>query len=280
MKTYALLFLPLALVTLVGCKGGSEPQDSNAKIDTVVVPVDTLMLEQRTGEQCYRLDAREEGFEEIREQRSYDIWWPADDHPLLQREILEYAFGKDAKDFDAAAKAFLEKSDLMGFIDRDPVKVKASKDFVANDFSYIEVATEKTGRVYSFLVQITEYGFGAAHPLGAVGYINYDVRQKKIIRLSDLMDTANLSPMVRQAMQTLPENKEVLDCVFSKSDVYATDAFTLDLEKGEILMVYNEYEIGPYACGVLKIHLPIAWLSERVQLTSYAKELFHILTVA
>ena len=84
----------------------------------------------------------------------------------------------------------------------------------------------------------------------------------------------------KKQASVLPENKEVLDCVFSKNDVYASRVFTIDLEKGEILMVYNEYEIGPYACGVMKIHLPIAWLSERVQQTPYAKDLFHILTVA
>ncbi len=278
-KTIFLLFA--SAFAFVACKGGGESRDTHAVVDTIVESVDTLMLVQRSGNQCYKLDARDEGFdEEIMEERSYHISWPSDDHPLLQREILKYSFGDDAKDFDAAAKNFLESSDLMGFIDRDPEKVKATNGFVANDFDYIGVEPEYTGRIYAFCVQITEYGFGAAHPLGAVGYINYDVRQKRVVHLSDLLDTTNLSPVVRQAMMTLPENKEVLDCVFSKNDVYASRVFTIDLEKGEILMVYNEYEIGPYACGVMKIHLPIAWLSEHVQLTPYAKDLFHILTVA
>ena len=262
-------------MAFAACQGSQEPQDSSKQTDTIVAQDETLVLEQRTGERCYSIDY--EGItEKILKRHRYYINWPSDDHPVLQRAILENAFGKGAKDFDEAAEQFLASSDIDGFKDLKATVVKETKNFEPNDYRDIQVICENEKRFYSFRVTIDEYGFGAAHPNAAVNYINYDIREKRLIQLSDLMDTTRLSSIARKALRSLPENKETLECVYSKDDIYASSIFTIDLDKNEIILVYEPYDIGPYACGILQIHLPVGWLSQELQLTPYCNELFHL----
>ena len=276
MKKRTVFYLLSVAVAFAACQGSQEPQDCTKQTDTIVAQDETLVLEQRSGERCYTMDYEEEMFGRPREQRSYYISWPSDDHPVLQRAILENVFGKGAKDFDAAAEQFLANSAIDGFEDHKAYVVKETKNFEPNDYCNIRVICENDKRFYSFLVTIEEYGFGAAHPNAAVNYINYDIREKRLIQLSDLMDTTHLSSIARKALKSLPENKETLECVYSKDDIYASSIFTIDLDKNEIILVYEPYDIGPYACGILQIHLPVAWLSQELQLTPYCNELFHL----
>lgn len=272
----ALFCILLAAVALTACNGKGKGADSILAVDTLTDNVDTLQMEKRTAAKYYKLETGEEMFGTVVDCRSYDIMWPTGDHPILQQALLNILFGNETTDFDKAAQKFLKSTDLYGLTDDKPIEITDGSNNNVNNFCHKEMECLTSAPMYVFLISEATYGFGAAHPLSNLQYVNYDIREDRIVTLTDLMDTTHLADAVRKAAATLPENADILDCLFDIKNVYASDNVCIDLENAQLVMQYNIYEIGPYACGTINIRLPIAWLAHHVRLTDYCKQLFDL----
>ena len=81
-----------------------------------------------------------------------------------------------------------------------------------------------------------------------------------------------------RAIEDLTVNKEVCDCLYdgykNGETIIVPDNFFIDSTRSTITVVFQQYDIAPYACGLPSVVMPIFWLSKHTELTPYAKKLF------
>ena len=100
-----------------------------------------------------------------------------------------------------------------------------------------------------------------------------------MVHLNDLVDTSKLGEIVVRAIEDLVVNKDVQECLFDEyrnvEKMPVADNFFIDSTRSTITLVYQQYDITPYACGLPSVVMPIFWLSKHTELTPYAKKLFN-----
>jgi len=104
---------------------------------------------------------------------------------------------------------------------------------------------------------------GGAHGNYAGIYYNYDVANKKLLKLDDVIaiDSNSLQKILEQCFRkdyNLPESKPLTEIIFEKQ-LATTDNFYIT-EKG-LGFLYNPYEIASYAQGQMEVFVPYNLLS-------------------
>ena len=136
----------------------------------------------------------------------------------------------------------------------------------------------RDSNLVTMLVTSDTYMAYAAHGLYMIDYVVMDLDTKKIVHLNDLVDTAQLGEVIVRAIEDLEVNKDTRDCMFEEyrtaGRVIVPDNFFIDSTRSVINVVFQQYDITPYACGIQTVSLPIFWLSKHIPLTPYCKELF------
>ena len=278
-----ILFFLVAVLTFTACKHQEEKTatiDSEVHDTLAVQQRSTLPIETRKDSMAFWVEGGCEDFAEfgdLKEYRAYSICWPVGDYPELQRSILKAAFDAPKEDFETAAHKYLSRSVIDDYAEKKATVVKNMKDFYANETHTVTVDYDTIGPIYRFYVLEEDYSIGAAHPSSETTIINYDVDKNRIITIVDLMDTTHLRKVLKQAVKTLPCNKDVLESVYSISDpIPISRNFIINRRAWTISLMYNRYEIAPYSMGPQEIELPLEWLVKQVKLTDYAKELLQI----
>ena len=216
-------------------------------------------------------------------ENSYSLAWPAKGMltPEAERELLLRCFGdSSAASFEQAADAWLSNSWLYE-VDM-PTLSKKVVDSLPGDimFNYASLEGEYTAdsNIGTFHI-LNQIGSPlAAHGVYYARYVNVDLNTRQIIHLNDLVDTSLLGEVIVRAVEDLTVNKEALDCLYEdyqqSGRLPIPEDFLIDSTRSTIILVYQIYEVAPYACGIQSIVLPIFWLSKHIPLTPYAKELF------
>ena len=151
---------------------------------------------------------------------------------------------------------------------------------IREHYSYGHLASTVTrdSNLVTMLVTSDTYMAYAAHGLYMIDYVVMDLDTKKIVHLNDLVDTAQLGEVIVRAIEDLEVNKDTRDCMFEEyrtaGRVVVPDNFFIDSTRSVINVVFQQYDITPYACGIQTVSLPIFWLSKHIPLTPYCKELF------
>ena len=194
-------------------------------------------------------------FDTLGVENKYSLAWPAKGvlSEEVEHELLLRCFGdSNATSFEQAADAWLSNSWL--YEDDVPNLRKKVVDSIPGSimFNYANLESEYTA--YD--------NIGTFH----------------ILTLNDLVDTSLLGEVIVRAVEDLTVNKEALDCLFDDyqqtGKLPVPENFLIDSTRSTIILVYQIYEVAPYACGIQSIVLPIFWLSKHIPLTPYAKELF------
>ena len=213
----------------------------------------------------------------------YSLVWPAEGmlSPEAERELLLRCFGDStATTFEEAAERWLNNSWM--YEDDQPTLHKQIVDSIPVSlmYNYSKLESEYTSdrEIGTFRISDETFAAYAAHGLYACQYVNIDLNTRQIIHLNDLVDTNSLGEIIVRAVEDLDVNKETLDCLFDDykqtGRLPVPQDFLIDSTRSTITLVYQLYEIAPYACGIQSIVLPIFWLSKHTPLTPYAKELF------
>lgn len=216
-------------------------------------------------------------------ENSYTLVWPLKGMmtPEAEKELIRQVFA------DSTAASVKEASDKwlknMWLYD-DEVKAVSTKplDKVDNQkqytYAHLQNSVREDGELVTFTNATETFLAGAAHGAYVVEYFTYDRKKKRVLHLNDLVDTAQMSEVVVRAIQDLTVNKEVLDCMYDEyrtaEKIIVPDNFFIDSTRSTINIVFQQYDITPYACGLQTVVVPIYWLSKHTELTPYAKKLF------
>lgn len=101
--------------------------------------------------------------------------------------------------------------------------------------------------------------YGGAHPFYHESYINLDMKNKKIILLTDVLDQSQLKrlPEIVKSIfrkKYLPNGEPFTDICFEEEPPLVNDNYLIT-DKG-IKFFYNQYEIAAYAAGVFSVFVP------------------------
>jgi hypothetical protein len=181
---------------------------------------------------------------------------------------------------EKAAKAWLAKPYIYEEDGVAPNNKAVDSLDESQEFCYVNIKcnVEHDSTLATFAVNMECYALGA-HGFYSVDYLTVDLTSGKAIHLTDLVaDTNLLREAIARAIQDLEVNKDVHECLYDEfRDTICMPMpqnFIIDSARNSITVVYDLYEIQPYACGIPSVILPIFWLSKHVELTPYAKRIF------
>jgi hypothetical protein len=100
---------------------------------------------------------------------------------------------------------------------------------------------------------------GGAHPNSWVGYLNFDLRTGKALKLADLLVPGGKAKLDRIGERLfLGENSEAdgepLEWDFEPGNFKLNENFAIST--GGLLFTFNPYEIGPYVMGAPQVFIP------------------------
>ena len=100
---------------------------------------------------------------------------------------------------------------------------------------------------------------GGAHPNSWVGYLNFDIRTGKVLKLADLLVPGGKAKLDRIGERLfLKDNSEAdgeeLMWDFEPGNFKLNENFAIST--GGLLFTFNPYEIGPYVMGAPQVFIP------------------------
>ena len=105
-------------------------------------------------------------------------------------------------------------------------------------------------------VRLTAYEFrGGAHGMTAFYAFNYDVKNQKLLKNEEILDYGK-SAEVDAALKANFRNPQ--GCF--NLDPTLADVTVVNVSSDSLLFTYEQYVLGPYACGVAEVSVPRASL--------------------
>jgi hypothetical protein len=270
MKRTLFFTLILTIIVLTGCN------KKNA-------PFTTFSIE---GKRSYYVKTNDpylpEGLNPFGVENSYSLVWPTKGmiSKEAEKELILQVFGDStAASVNEASQRWL--NNLWLFEDTKALEAKTT-DSVSKQspytYAHLNNSIEQNDNLVTFINTTETFLAGAAHGSYIVEYLTYDRKTKRVVHLNDLVDTSKLGEIVVRAIEDLTVNKEVCDCLYdgykNGETIIVPDNFFIDSTRSTITVVFQQYDIAPYACGLQSVVMPIFWLSKHRELTPYAKKLF------
>ena len=283
-KKSLILFLFAALILAVGC--GKNKYSSDSISSTAVSKEDTSdngkETAKDTGEKTqgtdtltaaslYSVIPTHHSSEIMSKDKSvvllysdYDtIEIQGDEYGTLAEKVAEW---QDAQleDWEQAEDEYVQ----MASDDR-----KTIEDFSGYALSYDISLKRLDHRVLSMTNSCYSY-LGGVHPSYYVGGINFDAATGELLSLEDIVtDYNNFSEAAVNYIINYLEDSEYADGLFPEYKEMVSDSFN-DIpwyfSADGIVIIYNTYEIAPYAAGTIEVPLPLQDFSD------YFKDVYRI----
>ena len=213
---------------------------------------------------------------------SYEIEWPAKGvlSGDAERELLEKVFGSYVgRDLRRSCENYLNSQGIVAEegLHFPGFQVDAIPDTVWRTEQELKVVCDYDERLAT--VTVTPYIFpaGAAHGSYDIMPVVVDRRSGRIVHLADIVDTNQLGPLVARAVNKLPANSQVKECLFDefvgKETLPVSQVFSISDGMDTLYMVYGLYWLTPYCCGIQEVALPVSMLHETMALTKQGEEL-------
>ena len=214
---------------------------------------------------------------------SYDIQWP--DKGCIsadaERRLMQAVFGADAgADMHRCRENYLNSQGLLDAAEdvRYPCyQVDALPDTVEYTEQQLGVVGETNGRLAT--ITVTSYIFpqGAAHGSYDITPLMFDLAGGDMLALDDIVDTTHLGTLVARAVDHLPANSQVKECLFDEfsgaASLPVSKVFCINDAMDTVYLVYGLYWLTPYACGVQQVALPVSMLDADMALTERGRAL-------
>lgn len=182
--------------------------------------------------------------------------------PLLKNQSLQKWFNQQLymlmgdTTFDGDIHKFINKHCKIEIPDdSDEINMMVERPYYG-EFDY-QILYNKSNRIGISIGSSTYYG--GAHPFYNESYLNLDMKNKKVILLSDVLDQSQLKklPDVVKSIfrkKYLPNDEPITDICFEEEPILVNENYLIT-EKG-IKFFYNQYEIASYAQGVFSVFVP------------------------
>ena len=121
-------------------------------------------------------------------------------------------------------------------------------------------------------LEATSYLFtGGAHGYGGTSYLNFDIITGALIENSalfqDYSEFEAYAEVKFKEAHDIPEN----DTVNAKGFWFENDTFylpeTIGLDENNLIIIYNSYEIAPYAAGPIVLEIPLTEVASFLDFT-------------
>jgi hypothetical protein len=108
------------------------------------------------------------------------------------------------------------------------------------------------------VISSNQYVFmGGAHGSNTLHFYNIDTKDKRLLHLTDVMDTEGLKQMIWEKL----DNKDQL--FVDENSIYVPKNFYIKGRK--IYFVYNVYEIAPYVMGSISVEFDFSELEGKIR---------------
>lgn len=176
----------------------------------------------------------------------------------LQDSILSAAFDTTATSpNDLIAASFKRIATEVGYAVADTAVADSSYDGLYTVEGMVESLSPT---VLSYAVTVSNYMPRAAHGMYWTKYVNYDIAGGKVFTLKDIFTSEGLEKLPA----TLKQTAATMRGYIGQTDLTALPAdnnFCINSD-GEIVFVYQPYEIASYAQGIISIPVAAYILSD------------------
>lgn len=208
------------------------------------VTIETKEVKESSSEENYTIDVKYPAVSTGNDLRDHRI------NSNIEKEIesIISGFKKDKAEFES----------LIDDQQENPILVTAPYSL-----SVIFETSKNTKGIFGAVFYVSSYMAGAAHPNNYLTTLNYDLETSSSIGIGDLFVTnsdylTTLSELSREILykkleKELPYIKEQIDAG-TKAQKINYESFLVTPEGLKIL--FNPYQIGPYALGTIDITIP------------------------
>ncbi len=270
-----------AILLLVACHQTTTQEES----------FQTLPIHMLKGKSCFEIKALEklplldDVYLDV--ENEFTLAWPdiSGFSPQVRAELSMMAFGDSTSTtLQEAGRQFLartwvEDDELFPQGDALQRRKLDSVRFFPHNYATVKGEVRQDGNLLHFSVNDEYYVVFAAHGTNGYRTLIVDRATDRIVHLCDLMDTTGLGLLLLRALDEVPSNREngnTAECIDGEYQhrLPSPDGFTIDSSRTTITAFYNTYSVQCYACGMLFVEMPIAWLEANATLTPYGKEIF------
>ena len=196
------------------------------------------------------------------EMHSYEIDFPRNGSKALQGTILKEVFGDNINPNDSFHS--VSEDFLNSFLDEESYERPQLIGNVPNDCWVQEISAKgalKSQNANLIVYETSSYIYfaGAAHGMYGVSYLNYYTPINKALNISDILLISKTSLITKAIRRNA---HKVADALYDSTDFSGIEyTETFYISNGGITFVYQPYEIGPYASGVIEITVPKSHLT-------------------
>lgn len=194
---------------------------------------------------------------------TYDKFKSGIHKDVINSEIVNFILDSVYSSEDR--KKFSTIDELINQFFTDYFKMLTLKEKEKSDYPALPWTLEIQGEVKSITENFISYELnhftfvGGAHPLSGVNYFNFNPATGKVLNLKDIFKEgfdSELDKLIEKYFRTtynLKPDQPLTEILF-ENHISHNNNFLL-LPDG-IEFCYNQYEIAPYAAGILKVRIP------------------------
>lgn len=126
-----------------------------------------------------------------------------------------------------------------------------------------------THGIVSILFSVAKYSTGAAHPNSLVISLNYNIASGEFVDLKSIFNTPNYLSLLRDTVrpilkEKLSKDKSSLDWMKNGTEAILENYTNFVIRDDNLVILFNPYQVGPYALGVVEASIPIIKFSEQL----------------
>jgi len=179
---------------------------------------------------------------------------------------------------NASLKHMAEQAICEGKQVADPPKAQGKDQRSPSSASHHYEVTFESPSLVAF--RVTDWGYsGGAHGNGTVTGAIVDLKAGKILSLSDIFaekDMLALNQAIYDVLSSKPEEEVFRDQVESRKGTFIVGGVcqgcTLTLAPEGIKVVFQTYEVAPYAAGNTEVTIPVQYVSNPAIVAALAEQ--------
>lgn len=262
MRRFSIVFLcpAIAVALVTGC-GVNEEKTQQCDVEITQFPVREVIM---TADRYY---CGKSESDTVYLDRYVSLLWPEDlgdtDVKVLQDSLLRYCFGDSvsATPVQAIERYVCDTSDLDGEygpgydvtpVDSLPVSIGGLGCYFENVIASVIDLNEE---IVTYRV-LTSYYMGGAHPMTAIHPFTYDLDNRRVLSLDDILTPEgvdSIMPVIRNALARQldePVDKLRRAGIFVSQFNYPGYPY---IANNTLYFHYNPYEIAPYSSGMIDV---------------------------
>lgn len=160
---------------------------------------------------------------------------------------------------------FAEDSSNLHEYAREFVESNGTEYFYSYS-NYQQLGVARHDETVVSLISLSSIYSGGSHPNSVQTAYNLDIQNRRLLRLEDVIDGSSAGELADLIRSGVDERFAVIDGGNGLFDDYA-DTISISMSYGNmtpywylndvgLVIFYNQYELGPYAAGIIKVELP------------------------